>query len=287
MITPLCALFIVISQLEIKEYQENGVVKIKQFFSREVINILKQDYLLMIENRHTHEIYKDEPLVVLWTHIPGAQKATCKLSELPSFCDLITNKIVPFLAEFITATTAGELPLQLQLLETIVFNKPPHKGTTLNWHQDVAYFPVKPNNQVAVWFPLSDVDSSMGPMVYAHGSHKLGIKGSTNLHTREAFDGETRDLIPEDPSSVGLEVREYPLTQQDMLIHDGYTWHYSKPNVSSSLRMGVSVRFLTQPVVFDPRPGQGAAFTKQILVEKGDKIESPCFPVLWQKNLEI
>jgi len=272
------------NQKEIQDYQQNGVVKIEKFFERDEINELKIEYLEMIENRRTAEIYKDEPLVVLWTHIPGAQKATCKLSELPSFSQLINHKIVPFLADFINQASGGELPVQLQLLETIVFNKPPQKGTTLNWHQDVAYFPVEPNNQVAVWFPLSDVDSSMGPMVYAHGSHKLGIKGSTNLHTREAFDGETRDLIPEDPSSVGLEVREYPLTQEEMLIHDGYTWHYSKPNTSNSRRMGVSVRFLTQPVVFDPRPGQGAAFTKQIDVSKGDKIESPAFPVLWQRN---
>ena len=274
----------VLNQEEVKNYKENGVVKIKNFFKRDEIDILKGEYLAMIENRTTSEIYKNEPLVVLWTHMPGAQKATCKLSELPSFSELINRKIIPLLADFINEASDGEFPVQLQLLETIVFNKPPQKGTTLNWHQDVAYFPVNPNNQVAVWFPLSDVDSSMGPMVYAHGSHKLGIRGSTNLHTRQAFDGETRDLIPEDPRSVGLEVKEYPLTQEEMLIHDGYTWHYSKPNVSTSRRMGVSVRFLTQPVVFDPRPGQGAAFTKQIEVQKGDIIESPAFPVLWHRT---
>jgi len=274
----------VLNAAKVKAYQENGVVKIEKFFSRKEIDVLKDEYFAIINNRSTAEIYKDEPLVVLWTHVPGAQKATCKLSELPSFSELINRRIVPFLADFIDQTSFGRLPVQLQLLETIVFNKPPQKGTTLNWHQDVAYFPVEPNNQVAVWFPLSDVDSLMGPMVYAHGSHKLGIKGSTNLHTREAFEGETRDLIPEDPGSIGLEVREYPLTQEEMLIHDGYTWHYSKPNVSTSRRMGVSVRFLTQPVVFDPRPGQGAAFTKQIEVEKGDRIESPAFPVLWQRK---
>jgi len=261
-------------------YERNGVVRIDQFFKRIEIDNLRLEYLQIIKHRLTSEIYKDEPLVVLWTHVLGAQKRTCKLSELPSFESLIYKKIAPFVASFLSA----ENPIdQLQLLEVIVFNKPPQKSNILNWHQDVAYFPVKPNNQVAVWFPLSDVTSDMGPMVYAHGSHKLGIRGSTNLHTRESFEGEDRELIPQDPRDLGLEVKEYPITQEQMLIHDGYTWHYSKPNVSTDKqRMGVSVRFLTQSVVFDPRPGQGAAFTKQIDVKPGEKIESPCFPIVWK-----
>ncbi|ABM79071.1 Hypothetical protein P9303_23361 [Prochlorococcus marinus str. MIT 9303] len=263
-------------------YEHNGVVKIDHMFSREEINSLRLEYDSLIETRETSEIYRDEPLVVLWTHVVGAQKKTCRLSELPGFKSLIYKKIAPFIASFLDANKKVEL---LQLLEVIVFNKPPQKSNVLNWHQDVAYFPVKPNNQVAVWFPLSDVNSEMGPMVYAHGSHKLGIKGSTNLHTREVFEGEDRELIPDNPQDIGLEVQEYPLTQEQMLIHDGYTWHYSKPNRSeNSQRMGVSVRFLTETVVFDPRPGQGAAFTKQIDVKPGDKIESPCFPIVWKRS---
>ena len=57
------------------------------------------------------------------------------------------------------------------------------------------------------------------------------------------------------------------MTQKDLLIHDGYAWHYSKPNISNQPRMGVSVRFILEKSAFDPRPGQGAAFTKQINVE--------------------
>ena len=213
--------------------------------------------------------------------MPGAEKKTCKLSELPSFKHLIYSKIGPFIGNFLNIGRNEKIPF-LQLLEVIVFNKPPTISNTLNWHQDVAYFPVKPNNQVAVWFPLADVTSEMGPMVYAHGSHKMGIRGSTNLHTREPFEGEDRELIPLNPEDDGLIVEEYPLTQEDILIHDGYTWHYSKPNRSlDKQRMGVSVRFLTEEVVFDPRPGQGAAFTKQIDVSPGEKIISPCFPIVW------
>jgi hypothetical protein len=269
---------------ETLSYEENGVAQIKDIFKRSEIELLKHDYLEMIADRKSADIYRDEPMVVLWTHVIGANKATCRLSELSSFENLISNKIAPFVGEFLNSCHNRSSPVRfLQLLEVIVFNKPPLKSNVLNWHQDVAYFPIKPNNQVAIWFPLSDVSSEMGPMVYAHGSHKLGIRGSVNLHTRQVFDGEERPAIPGNPEDVGLRVVEYPIAQTDMLIHDGYTWHYSKPNISSnSPRMGVSVRFLTEEGYFDPRPGQGAAFTKQIDVKPGDKIQSDCFPILWR-----
>jgi ectoine hydroxylase-related dioxygenase (phytanoyl-CoA dioxygenase family) len=118
-------------------------------------------------------------------------------------------------------------------------------------------------------------------MTYALGSHKLGIRGSTNLHTREKFNNENRELIPEDPSSIGLTLKTFEMTPDDMLIHDGFTWHYSGPNIIPEYtRRGLSVRFIVEDAYFDPRPGQGAAFTSQIDCAPGDLIVGPPFPYL-------
>ena len=272
-----------VSELTVKSYQENGVVRVENFFDPAEIAVCKDEYFEVCEIAGS-DISREEPVVVLWTHVEGATKKISKLSQLPAFESLIRNKLVPYLSEFVIESYPSIASPRLQLLETIVFNKPPQISNTLNWHQDVAYFPLQPNNQIAVWFPLSLVTEEIGPMVYAHGSHKLGIKGSTNLHDRTPFDGEDRDLIPDDPSTIGLDVVSYPSDVTDLLIHDGYTWHYSKPNISpDNPRMGVSVRFIIEAACFDPRPGQGAAFTKQIDVSKGEEIISDCFPVLWQK----
>ena len=167
------------------------------------------------------------------------------------------------------------------MLETIIFNKPFEVSNTLHWHQDVAYFPLKPNNQIAVWFPLEAVDKEAGALNYAIGSHKEGIKGSTDLHTRTPFKDENRDLIPQDPEKEGYEVRCMEMNNTDMVCHNGYTWHYSGPNKKKNyVRKGISVRFMTEAAVFDPRPGQGAAFTKQLNLKAGDKFEGLPFPVL-------
>ena len=68
---------------------------------------------------------------------------------------------------------------------------------------------------------------------------------------------------PDDPARAGYTVQTFEMQPTDLLVHDGYTWHQSGPNVEEGhTRKGVSIRFITSEATFDPRPGQGAAFTK-------------------------
>lgn len=256
--------------------KDDGVALSKNFFLIDEINKLKKEYDYLDKNLNNREIYKDVPLVVFWKHVMGEQKRIAKLDEMPVLKELIKNKIVKFVKD-----VTGRADKKIQLLETIIFNKPFEESNTLHWHQDVAYFPLKPNNQVAVWFPLDPVTKLAGCLNYALKSHKQGIKGSTDLHTRASFKGENRELIPEDPEKEGYEVKAMEMSNLDILIHDGYTWHYSGPNKQKGYtRRGVSVRFIIDECVFDPRPGQGAAFTKQINLKAGEKFEGSPFPFL-------
>ena len=258
------------------ELVENGVVLLKQVIPDSIVISVKGEYDVLDQQLTRTEIATDRPLIVFWNHVVGEQKRIGHFDEFPSLWKLITEHIVPTLRKQFPEKTQ-----RLQLLETIIFNKPAKISNTLNWHQDVAYFPLKPNNQIAIWIPFEIVTAERGAMVYALGSHKLGIRGSTNLHTREKFDNEDRELIPDDPRSLGLDVVCMEMTPNDMLVHDGYTWHYTGPNtIEGHTRQGLSVRFITDEAIFDPRPGQGAAFTKQIALEVGQVLEGKPFPMI-------
>ena len=106
---------------------------------------------------------------------------------------------------------------KIQLLETIIFNKPFEVSNTLHWHQDVSYFPLKPNNQIAVWIPFESVTKESGALNYALGSHKDGAKASSDLHTRELFNSDDdRDPIPEDPAKMGFQVKCMDMNPTDI-----------------------------------------------------------------------
>jgi hypothetical protein len=255
--------------------EKDGVVLLKDQFPEEIFKVLRSEYDYLDKSLIRTDIAKDKPLIVFWKHVVGEQKRIAHFDEFPSLQDLIKNFIVPSLRKNFPLKTK-----RLQLLETIIFNKPPIISNTLNWHQDVAYFPLKPNNQLAVWIPFEPVTATRSAMIYALGTHKLGIRGSTNLHTKEPFPGEDRELIPDDPSAAGFKVVTMEMTNRDMLVHDGYTWHSSGPNLDKEyIRRGLSVRFITDEAIFDPRPGQGAAFTKQIDINPGEIISGKPFPL--------
>ncbi len=259
-----------------QQLERDGVVLLKGCMPDEALKDVRPQYDHLDQSLTRTEISKDQPLIVFWRHVIGSQKRIGHFSEFPALWNLITEYIVPKLRAVFPERTQ-----RLQLLETIIFNKPAEISNTLNWHQDVAYFPLKPNNQLAVWIPFEMVTAERGAMVYALGSHKFGIRGSTDLHTRKVFDGEDREVIPDDPRTIGLDVQCMEMSPNDMLVHDGYTWHYSGPNVIKGYtRRGLSVRFITEEAKFDPRPGQGAAFTKQIAISPGDVVQGAPFPLL-------
>lgn len=259
-----------------EQLERDGVILLKNVLPNEALIDVRPQYDKLNHDLKRTEIAGDKPLIVFWRHVVGEQKRIAHFDEFPALWNLIVDYVVPKLREEFPERTK-----RLQLLETIIFNKPAKISNTLNWHQDVAYFPLKPNNQLAVWIPFEPVTAERGAMVYALGSQKLGIRGSTNLHTREKFTGEDRELIPDDPAKEGFKVECMAMSPNDMLVHDGYTWHYSGPNIEEGYtRRGLSVRFITEEATFDPRPGQGAAFTKQIAIKPGEVVQGAPFPLL-------
>jgi hypothetical protein len=259
-----------------KSFSDDGVIILKNVIPDDYINNVSEEYDVLDSSLDSAEIITDKPLIIFWKHVIGETKRITTFDKFPTLWKMIEEVIVPTLREQLPSKSS-----KLQLLETIIFNKPAKISNTLNWHQDVAYFPLKPNNQIAIWLPFEKITKEGGAMVYALGSHKAGIRGSINLHTKEKFENEDRKLIPDNPEDEGFKVKVMEMTQNDMIVHDGYTWHYSGPNeVEGYNRRGLSVRFMIEEAVFDPRPGQGAAFTKQIEVKAGEIVEGKPFPDL-------
>lgn len=218
------------------------------------------------------EVPKHVPVVVYRTHVAGEMRRIQLLSKMPQML-----KLAEYVADLIRI--GGLTKKQLRLLETVIFNKPPETSGVLHWHQDVSYFALEPNNQLAVWIPFDKVTKDSGAMQYALGSHKLGLRASHDLHTDIPLDpADTRPKI----DVTGMEVRCMEMDPGDMLIHDGYTWHMSGANkVQGQRRRGLSLRFLVGETRYAPRAGSAAPFLKQINdLAPGDLIDDPAFPVL-------
>lgn len=211
------------------------------------------------------------PVVGFWTFVEGDKKRFRLLEKMPTLRGLAQE-----VADYVATFTDG----RLRLLESIVFNKPPKVSGFLHWHQDVSYFPLDPNNQIACWIPFDVVTRDSGAMLYALGSHDKGTRGSSNLLSGVPLEGETRMALPIDPSTEGYQVKCYEMFPGDMLVHDGRTWHASGPNTSTRERRGLSFRYIVGETRYMKRGGSAGPFTKQTELKDGDAVDDPAFPVM-------
>jgi ectoine hydroxylase-related dioxygenase (phytanoyl-CoA dioxygenase family) len=121
-----------------------------------------------------------------------------------------------------------------QLLgENILFHyskinmKPPEIGSVVEWHQDLAYYPLTNTDSLAVLFYLDDADRSNGCLQVIPGVHRNGI-------LNHSCDGFFRGQITE-PVDVSKAIALEGVAGTAILLH-GMTPHASAPNTSRHAR---------------------------------------------------
>ena len=121
------------------------------------------------------------------------------------------------------------------------FIKEPRTESIAAWHQDSAYFGLRPFDHVTAWVALSNVPEAAGPMEFAVGSHIRGqllqksnvIKNSVNTAGQiicEWFDQSHTELGVLKPGQFSL--------------HHTCTVHQSGPNNTDERRVGIALSFI-------------------------------------------
>ncbi len=103
----------------------DGVVLLENVLSQSFIDRFAAEYAKFDATLRGEEKTKD-PLVVFWKHVEGEQKRTVSLKKCPILESFILNDLVRIL------TSQFPKISRLQLLECIIFNKPPLISNTLN-----------------------------------------------------------------------------------------------------------------------------------------------------------
>lgn len=271
-----------ISDGEIRAYDEDGVVCIRQQFDQEWLDHMLEVCELHITSpsgsaRRTND--DDDPGQV----ITGSFMA----SENSDYMDFVKN------------SPAREIAARLMGLDQVrffydqLFIKEPGTLTPTAWHHDLPFWPFAGNHVASVWLALTPVTAENSGLVYVAGSHKWGkiyrpvpavpIK---DFVLDEAANFEDCPMFHKEFDNPDYKFLSWDMEPGDCLVHHPLAVHGAGKNASlKQRRVALSTRYFGGDATwYGPRTTFALPGTEnEVGLERGkppanDKV----FPVVWR-----
>ena len=133
----------------------------------------------------------------------------------------------------------GILGPNFYLWASSFFIKEPFSKSTVGWHQDAYYWPMKPHHSVTVWLAFDDVDEENGGMKIIPGSHLGGLL----QHRRQDRTDSIITLELETGTFREADAVQFKLKAGEVTLHDDRAVHGSPANPSNRRRAGLTIRY--------------------------------------------
>ncbi|MYD42343.1 MAG: phytanoyl-CoA dioxygenase family protein [Gammaproteobacteria bacterium] len=126
------------------------------------------------------------------------------------------------------------------------------------FHQDAAYWPLRPARTVTVWLAIDKVTMENGPLCFIAGSHRYG-----RFEWRKREHDVVLNLEVQGHENLG---KKHPLVlfAGQFSMHSDMLVHGSAPNPSGVRRCGIALRYV-MPEVWLKHPEHGAAMKNSII----------------------
>lgn len=161
--------------------------------------------------------------------------------------------------------------------------KEPHGGLT-PWHQDQVYWPLATTHTITMWMPLVDLDSDMGIMNFARGSHATG--GLTDLPIGRASQDALSRIVAERGFTI-----DGPTVMRagDATFHSGWTLHGAPPNGTDRAREVMTMIYFADGTRIGGSDHPTRAFDLAAWLpglREGDVAASAINPLLWSASAD-
>jgi len=257
----------------IKQFQKDGVAVLRQVFSPEWIETLRQglDANIAAPGPHRRE-YTSEGAP---GHFFGDY---CNWARIPQYKDFVYNSPAADLAGALMQST------KVNLFHEHVVVKEPRTTERTPWHHDQPYYCVDGNDSVSLWIPLDPVAQESG-VEFIRGSHKWGKWFTPTKFTGVDYDRDDAGFepIPDIESERDkYDIASFGLEPGDCVAFHFRTVHGAPGNSSAETRRrAISFRWTGDDARFAIRKGEmSPPFLdfEQCTHQPGDVLDSELFP---------
>ena len=251
-------------------YAENGYVKLKHVFSRELLD-------------HFRAIISDRVAELSAGAVPLDQrntysKAFLQIMNLWTKSDAIREFVFGKRLARIAAELMGTTGVRLYHDQALY--KEAGGGIT-PWHADQYYWPVSSEKTITAWVPLQDTPLEMGPLAFCEKSHRFQV--GRDLEISDDSELTLKEALKQ------LQMEESSFEPGEVSFHAGWTFHRAGANSTDQPRRVMTVIYMDEDMrLAVPKNKNQVRDTERWCpgVQIGEIIASHLNPVLYSAGLE-
>lgn len=217
-----------ISKQQINEFQKKGHVLIKSVINKNEVG----EYRNVIANaadKYNTEKRKIEDRDTYGKAFLQVMNLWCSDERVRQF--VLSKRMAKVAADLLNVEN-------VRIYHDQALFKEPGGGPT-PWHQDQYYWPLDTHNTITMWMPLVDINTEMGMLTFASGSHKKGC-----VFNNEISD-ESQVEFEQYIKNENLEVsRLEEMDAGDATFHYGFTIHNAPGNHSKKMREVMTIIYI-------------------------------------------
>ena len=260
-----------IKQSIIKDYNENGVVVLRNIISKKWINTLKRGvkknfenpskYKCVYEKKNNKDIFYDD---------------YCNWNKILEYKQFIFRSNISKIAQLLMQSKKVNLFHEHVLIKEIGSKK------RTPWHQDQSYYCVNGKDNCSFWIPLDEVKKNSSPE-FVIGSNKWNKQFLPTKffgHSYDHKDGEFENIPNIEKNRKKFSIKSWKMNIGDAVVFNFSTVHGAPENKSNKRRRAFSVRFTGDDATYIKRKGEMSPPFPNVKLKNGQTLDSKTFPIL-------
>jgi len=225
----------ILTEEEVETYKQQGYVVPKWKYPAKSIEMMQRLVQELIEANPDH--YQEQ---LVCPHLPQGATKPMVSERHQDFLNLAME-------EGVRKILGQILGPDVLLWGSQLFCKPAAVGMEIPWHQDGAYWPIRPLANISAWIAIDRVSRENACLKVIPGSHLSGLKPH-QIDSRKnlALD---RTVNPEHLNKE--EAVDIELDPGELVFFDVYLMHGSNANTSGERRAGLVYRYMPSTSLFD------------------------------------
>jgi len=251
-------------------FKENGFIKIKQVFSKAVIDFIDEVVSKEVARLNTqHLSMKDRDTYgKAFLQIMNIWRNSEEVKEV-----VFSKRLAKIAADLLHVNG-------VRLYHDQALYKEPSGGHT-PWHADQYYWPLTTDRTITAWIPLQETPFELGPLEFSSGSFQL-----TEGRDKEISD-ESQNFLEAKLKELGFNHVVEPFELGEISFHMGWLYHRAGPNVTDKMRKVMTMIYMDKDMELKAPENKNQQMDWDTWCPGaviGEVVSTPINPVLYSSN---